>query len=37
VDFSFNGEHAFINFIEPANADDNPGASPTTDPGPHDH
>lgn len=37
VDFSFNGDRAVINFVEPANADDYPGASPSTDPGPHDH
>ena len=37
VDFSFNGEHALINFIEPADAEDSPGASPSTDADPHDH
>ena len=38
ADFSFNGERAILNFIEPTTPDDNsPGASPTTDPGPHEH
>jgi hypothetical protein len=37
VDFSFNGDHAILNSIEPASPDDTPGASPTTEPGEHQH
>ncbi len=37
VDFSFNGDRAILNSIEPAKLGDSPGASPSTDPGPHDH
>src|SRR4029453_6027083 len=37
VDFSFNGDRAILNSIEPANLGDSPGASPTTEPGPHEH
>ena len=37
VDFSFNGDQAVINSIEPASADDSPGASPTTEGGVQGH
>ena len=37
VDFSFNGDRAIINTIEPASADDSPGASPTTEGGVQGH
>ena len=37
ADYSFNGEKAILNFIEPTSPDDSPGASPSTDPGPHEH
>jgi hypothetical protein len=37
VDFSYNGERAFLNSIEAASPDDTTGASPATDPGPHEH
>ena len=37
ADYSFNGEKAILNFIEPRSPDDSPGASPSTDPGPHEH
>jgi hypothetical protein len=37
VDFSFSGDRAVINTIEPASADDSPGASPTTEGGVQGH
>jgi hypothetical protein len=37
LDFTFNGDKAFINTIEPATADDSPGASPTTEGGVQGH
>ena len=37
VDFSFNGEHAVINYVEPATADEALGASPTTEGGVQGH
>jgi hypothetical protein len=37
VDFSFNGDRAVINFIEPATADESVGASPTTEGGVEGH
>jgi len=37
VDFTHDGERSIINSIEPADDDSSPGASPTTEPGPHFH
>ena len=37
VDFSFSGDRAVINFIEPATADESLGASPTTEGGVEGH
>jgi hypothetical protein len=37
VDFVHDNDRSVINSIEPANTEDNPGASPSTEPGPHFH
>jgi hypothetical protein len=37
VDFTHDGDRSIINSIEPADVDSNPGAGPTTEPGPHFH
>jgi CheY-like chemotaxis protein len=37
VDFTHDSERSVINSIEPANTEDYPGASPSTEPGPHFH
>ena len=37
VDFTQDADRSIINSIEPADADSSPGASPITEPGPHEH
>ena len=37
VDFTHDNDRLIINSIEPADVDSSPGASPTTEPGPHFH
>jgi hypothetical protein len=37
VDFTHDYERGIINSIEPANVDMEAGASPSTEPGPHEH
>jgi hypothetical protein len=37
IDFSFNGDHAVINYVEPAGPDEAPGASPVTEGGVQGH
>jgi len=37
VDFTFNGDHAVINYVEPATADEAVGATPTTEGGVQGH
>jgi hypothetical protein len=37
VDFTHENDRSIINSIEPADADSSLGASPTTEPGPHEH